>query len=456
MAKTKRRWPRRLARIAAAAALMAIALILAGKWCIAPALIRWQIDQALPEYWDGTAEIGQIDFNYFGPVSFGGVALRDGRGRTWLRAARVRLTLRDWPSLHPMLTRVEVDRPELLAHCTADRCDPPLRKIPSELWTEYVDLEAISVAAASMEVIEDGNSTGRFGPLDVRLNRGSGRYDLSLAPGHPLVVRDLRAETLVLTDERVEVRRLAGRIGEGRIVASIVGRVAPGGRIELSGHAAVRKVNLAPLEVPVRWAGKGLATGIFRFRGEGLSPARLRGNGSAFIESADLRDIPAAVEVLRRAGLGDTDVLRDSDLEVAYRLRGSVVTLDQARLRVKLAALDVEPGGVLDLRSGRMDLHAVVILFEKARNLLKSIPVVGLMVDLRESFSRYHLRGPWDQPDKLELTAEPLKGIQNGSKRFLISAAEGSSRLGKAILNGLGGLFRLSDPNTPATRPAGP
>jgi len=174
------------------------------------------------------------------------------------------------------------------------------------------------------------------------------------------------------------------------------------------------------------------------------------------VEGADLRKVPAVAEVLRRAGLGRPDVLSDSDVEIQFGLRGAEVVLQQTRIQLRLAAVDVEPGGTVNLRTGEMDLVAVVVLFEKVRDLLRSIPLVSIVVDLTERLSRLHVEGKWGRPESLVITPAPLREIREGSKKFLTAAARGGRQVGKAVLGGLSdlrGLLSPSDPNAPATNP---
>ena len=457
MSQRTTRWLRRLAKTAGVAAAVIIIAAVAGKWWLAPALLRWRLNQLLPEYWDGSAEIAGVDFSYTGPVpiTLRGLALRDRRGRCWLRAESVRFVLSDWPSLHPRLGALIVTRPTVTAHRAGGRCEVPLRRLPVEWWDEYVDLKGLSIESGSLELTEDGRWTARSAGRDVSLRWGRRGYCLSVA-GQGLVVRDVQAEAFVVQDDGVEVRRLTGRTCGGRIVASMTGRLAPGGGVEARGQIVAGAVDLAGMKVPIRGAERGKLTGMLRFRADGSDANGVTGYGTAFVEGADLRGVPVVAEVLRRAGLGKPDVLSDSDVEIQFGLRGADVILQRTRIQLRLAAVDVEPGGRLNLRTGEMDLVAVVVLFEKVRDLLRSIPLVSVMVDLTERLSRLRVEGKWGEPESLVIAPAPLREVREGSKKFLTAAARGGRRVGKALWGGLsdlGSLFGPSDPNGPTTSP---
>jgi len=132
-----------------------------------------------------------------------------------------------------------------------------------------------------------------------------------------------------------------------------------------------------------------------------------------------------------------------------------VVTFEQARIHLSLAAIDVEPGGTLDAWTGRLDAHVVVLLFQNVRGVLKQIPLVGLVMDLTEKFSRLRIRGKWQDRESLQIESAPLAGVTRGTRQFLTDAARGTGRFGKAILNGLGGAFGPADPNG-TSKPGGP
>ncbi len=448
---------RRLGKALAVLAAVAIAVAIAGKWWIAPGLIRWQLRAHLPEYWDGSAEIEDVDVDYTGvlPVAFRGVVLRDRAGRTWLRADGIRLVVPNWPSLSPKVGAVLATGVKVTAHAQAGRCRPPLRRLPSEWWTEYVDLKALWVGGGELEVMADGNSAFRSGAADILLLAGRESWALHV-PTRPLAVRDLRAEAVLVRDDGVEIRRLSGRACGGRLLASVAGCLRPGGAVELRGHAAAKNLDLARLKLPFRWAERGLASGVFLFQAGEAPASAASGWGTVFIDGADLRRVPAAAEILQRAGLGKLDVLRDSDVEAQFRLRGAVATFDRWRFSLPLAAVDIEPGGWLHLWDEQVDVVAVVVLFERVRDLLKSIPVVGLVVDLTERFSRFRVRGNWGKVEDLLVTSAPLDGVANGTRKFLTAAARGGSGFRAALRGGLEGLFNSADANSPTARENGP
>ena len=452
---------RRLLRFAAWLAVLLAVLVAAAKWLIIPAVLRWQINEYLPEYWDGRAEIGHIEIGLSDEVVFHDVALLDRRGRAWLRIGELALAVRDWPSSHPVLWHVSVTGPSVTAHYTAGRCEPPIRKIPADLWVEYVDLTGVTVLDASLTAAEDGTETMRWDIPRLTVRR-EGDWLATLEDSvRRLQVSRFDVSGFVLADDRFEVGRLTGSVKgkeqDGQAALSLKARVAEGGARELTGHLAVRGVDLTELKLPIRGAEEGLLIGICRFRVGGADGGIFGGQGWLFVDGADLRSVPAAAEVLCRAGIGQLDALADSDVEMRFRLNSSLATFDQARFRISVAAVDVEPGGTIDVLTGQLDAYCIVVLFANVRNVLKAIPLVGLVVDLTEQLSRFRLKGRWSNAESLAVTTEPMKGIAEGSKRFLFGAARSANGggLGGTIGRRLAGIFGNGDANKPATRPGG-
>ena len=72
----KQKWLRRLTKALLATILLLAVLLVAAKYWIIPAVVRWQIRAQLVKYWDGTAELDELEFNYFGPIYLRGLHLR--------------------------------------------------------------------------------------------------------------------------------------------------------------------------------------------------------------------------------------------------------------------------------------------------------------------------------------------------------------------------------------------
>jgi len=453
----KRARPRRGIVVAGVVVWLAITVVMAVKYWIVPAVVRSEFAGRLPEYWAGTGEIGEVDFSFFGPLSLRDVTLTDADGRVWVDRADVTLHLQDWPSLHPTVFSAEFSVWKVTAHVDADgRCRPPWRKIPAELWREYLDLRSVAARVCHLAVARaDGNEV-RFGALggsfewDPATRRGT-----LFAPWQELVpLEDIEVDGFVLEPDRLAVDRLALRIRDGRAVLRFQSQMDANGVWTGQGRLAAMDLDLSHLGLPVSGLRKGTATGLLSVRLAGWDANGLTGTGRAFVDGADLRGVPAVVAAVGRAGLSDSKIVADADVEATFALTGSTFVSEAIRLQFPLAAVDVEPGGSLDVFTGRLDTTVVVLPFEKVRGLLKGIPLVGLMVDLTEQFTRLRIHGPWHDAAGLKVESAPASGVTNGTRRFLTDAARGTRRTGRGVLGTLGALLTPPDPNAPPTRPA--
>ncbi len=166
---------------AAIAAATVLAIGLAGKFWVAPPLLRAYIAQAVTDSWTGTVEIDEVDFNWFGPTRLGGVSLRDDSGRLWARAQTITLSLDNWPGPKPVLRAVDADQVDLRAHFKDGICRPPLRPLPPDRApSEFVDLRRISLPDLSVELVGPDGAAMRWAELVCDVRRNEGVYHITV------------------------------------------------------------------------------------------------------------------------------------------------------------------------------------------------------------------------------------------------------------------------------------
>jgi hypothetical protein len=233
----------------------------------------------------------------------------------------------------------------------------------------------------------------------------------------------------------------------------------PNGQWLAAGRVVAARVDLQQLHLRITGGKQGVVTGMLDFRLDSADPNGLTGEGMAFIEDADLSGAPLAAALLGSAGLEKSDGLSQTDGDAVFHFRGATFTLDQARLSLPLAAVDVEPGATVNVSTGQLDGVAVVVLFERVRDTLRGLPLVGLMVDLTERFSRLRVRGLWQDDANIQITPAAISDVTDSTRQFLTAAAGGNRRLGRGIREVLGmangNYAPTSQPASgPATRPA--
>ncbi len=187
------RWPVRTLKLAARIVLVLLLLALAGKFWLAPAVIRRQACSALGRHWRGRVFVDDVEFNYFGPIRLRGLRAVGPARREWASIGEVTLLLKDWPSLHPYLTAVDAERVRLTAHFENGRCQPPILRpqTPEDGGLgeagEYLDLQSVRVEDVTVALIDHGTGSQCGWRFSFSANRETGgRYEVRLVQEAPV------------------------------------------------------------------------------------------------------------------------------------------------------------------------------------------------------------------------------------------------------------------------------
>ncbi len=177
------RWTKRLVVTLVVLAAVLLLLLWAAREVVLPAIIRSQVVQGLGDYWKGRVSVQEVRFRYFGPTDIVGIAFEDAQGRRWAHVDTLRVHLRDWPSLTPVLTELELGRVALDAHLVAD--EPlPLRtpdEPPDPAMQKYVDLQRIRLHELALTV-GYGEELLDLEALRITVDREGEDYVLHAAP----------------------------------------------------------------------------------------------------------------------------------------------------------------------------------------------------------------------------------------------------------------------------------
>ncbi len=453
MAQTKLRWLRRLVKAALWTGVVLVVLAAAGKWWIGPALVRWQVNRRVAGFWDGTVGIGRVDIIPGQPLELSDVVLCDRQGRAWLRARRVTVSPDNLLSSRPVVRGLRAGIVEVIVHCDDGVCRPPLLNATSDDWAELLDIDGALVSDATLTIRNDGKvvSQASVGLAVYTREVGLGPQLSLLGSVGTFDFTNLKAEGFVAGENSIELGRLTGRLGGGRVIVSGRADRDPNGQWRATGRVVAARVDLQQLHLRITGGKQGIVTGMLDFRLDSPDPNDLTGEGMAFIEGADLSGAPLAAALLGSAGLEKSDGLCNADGDALFHFRGATFTLDQARLSLPLAAVDIEPGATINVSTGQIDAVAVVVLFERVRDILRGLPLVGLMVDLTERFSRLRVRGLWQDDENIQITPAAISDVTGRTRQFLTDAARGRKRLGRGILDVLG----MADGNSsPTSQPA--
>lgn len=222
-----RKWLRRSTIAGVALVLAVFAAFLAGKYWLIPFVLRQQISAALYERWDGKLTIGAINFNWTSPSYLQGVELRDATGRKWLGAGSVKLTARDWPGLHPVLSEMEVDNLDLHGYFADGAFHLPLKPAPPQMGgNNYIDLSAVTIHNMSIGITSDQNELSSWGDLQLGILRDGQSYSIDLKrlankPGESLVASGTVDGSALDTDLNVVMQHTIAQKEAAAILAML-------------------------------------------------------------------------------------------------------------------------------------------------------------------------------------------------------------------------------------------
>jgi len=165
------------------------------------------------------------------------------------------------------------------------------------------------------------------------------------------------------------------------------------------------------------------------------------GRGYIYLTEAHLGDVPLLASLLNFVGLSQLGALESTDVEATFTVKGPVVTLNKACVANAIAAIDVEPGGQVDIEKHYLDLYAIVAPVKLLHDVLASIPLVKLVVRLQDRLMRVRIRGDWDAAPTSLISKEPLKDIGEGTVDFLRGVVSSGGHLGKILYNEFGERF---------------
>lgn len=301
----------------------------------------------------------------------------------------------------------------------------------------------------------DANIAAQGVGADLKLLRAGG--DLSVRHAtilntHGVLASDANAQFAVggdgglKLDSRSIAATLCGGQITGRFSAALTdGKAEP--NFAYWGDMAVRGVHLPELVRVLGSRGQmesGELRTTFSFGGGSFKTADFRGRGAVLLRQADLRSLDLGREVFVNMGIDANIIVGGSRLRGDFAMQGTRVRVDKARLANNVSALDVEPGGLVDLQKQTVDFYVVGAPLWQLRDLITALPVVGAFSKVADKITRVRVKGSWnDPPDKL-VSKLPANDIGEGTLEFFRAAVTtaGAGELLKALgslLPGLGG-----------------
>ncbi|MDY6912873.1 MAG: hypothetical protein SVT52_00205 [Planctomycetota bacterium] len=251
--------------------------------------------------------------------------------------------------------------------------------------------------------------------------------------------------TVMLKGRRAELSGFSASLCDGYLEADAELAFPPGGPLDYRGQISTGGVDLRQL---ASVAGQqntrgGRLTASYTFGGKVHRQKRTwtcHGDGAVFVDDADLWSLSATAKLFGALGLGRRDPSRISDAEAVFTTNGYTVTIQDGRLANAISAIRAEPGGIIDLKTGRLDIYVVAVPLELVSKLLSSMPVVRLFTNIADKLTHMRVHGRWNDPQSIVVTRQPVRDVEEATILFFSDMVKSGGQL-KGLLKPLGGLL---------------
>ncbi|MFP4106512.1 MAG: hypothetical protein ACLFVU_10535 [Phycisphaerae bacterium] len=162
------------------------------------------------------------------------------------------------------------------------------------------------------------------------------------------------------------------------------------------------------------------------------------GEAVVFMEEVDTVSVPLLKELFQFVGVPVKE-LTLSDVHVAAKQSGSVLTIQEGKAANTLSALYVEKGGTVDVNSQVLNFYVVGVPLKDTRDLLLRIPLVNLLVQLKDRLVRLRVKGEWSKPPAQLISKQPVEDVATGALNFLKGVAKTGGDIVAPAMNLLSG-----------------
>jgi len=161
--------------------LILIIAAIAHFWFI-PAKVSGQIERALSKFWDGKVDIEDIDIYYRRPIYLTRVNFSDKTGRKFMYADKVNLVLENWPSPHPIVTEIHIEKLNLQLSTADGKFTTPVKnpyRRPRGK-KKKVDIHEFSINNIEVTFIDAKNTNYVYDNMQFLANKTGNAYNFSL------------------------------------------------------------------------------------------------------------------------------------------------------------------------------------------------------------------------------------------------------------------------------------
>jgi hypothetical protein len=265
--------------------------------------------------------------------------------------------------------------------------------------------------------------------------------DWVLASKDTVIGEDLDAFAR-LDDRHIDINDFNVSLCSGDVNGVFFAQFQPDQPAEFGGRVSARNISLPELTFvlagPEKKAAKGTVTLRYAFDAKGDYLETLRGEGAVFLDDADMTVVPVIPQIFRVAGLDSLDPLKMSDAEAVFTTTGPVVTIKSGHIANAFAAIEAEPGGTVNLKTEQVDGHVVVAPLKQIDAIIKRIPVINILGNLKDKLTRLRVKGRWSDPPPTLISKEPIRDIRDATVGFLQDVIKSGGQFSQETLGRVG------------------
>jgi len=253
-----------------------------------------------------------------------------------------------------------------------------------------------------------------------------------------------------LNNQRLDFENFTANFCKGWVNGSFYAELELSRPTEFGGQILAMDVDLVQLTSVLaakKKATKGSITLNYKFTASGSDWKNQQGEGLVFFDDADISVLPVIPNIFGAVGLSSYDPLTMSDAQATFAMAGPIVTIKNAHIANRFAAIEAEPGGTVNLQTEHIDMRVVAIPLKQLDSLLRRVPIVDIFANLKDKLTRLHIKGQWSDPPNKLIMKEPIKDIKDGTVGFLQDVVKSGGQLSQTMLGKFGILFKKKQNN---------
>ncbi len=250
-----------------------------------------------------------------------------------------------------------------------------------------------------------------------------------------------------LNDQNINFEEISAEVYNGPVIGSVYLETEKNKLTKINGRFTGENISFIELTSLLsgqdKKAAKGSVTLNYSFATKSDNLQSLSADGQIILNDADITVIPVIPYIFNTLGLSKLDPLKLSDAECTFSMAGPLVKIQSAHIANPLGAIEIEPGGTIDLQTGQLDMYVIAVPLRQLDDLVRKAPVADIVFNLRDKLSRFYLRGHWSSPPAKLLTKTPIKDIKEGTIGFLQDVARNGGNFGQEMIKGFKALLSI-------------